>query len=352
MYTFTVLAMLLQLLAAAHARPLDNSVDSKPRTSSNNTSTNLLPTQLIYDFGPDSWIENLAIRSNGHILATEDIPHPILYYVNPFASEQNRTVIINDFSNVTASILGIVETSPDIFHICSSNASASPPHAYGENYIFRIDMRSFDPVNPRESAHISQVGSIPQAGLLNGMTYMGGETNSLFIADFLLGLVWTFNLTTNETRVAVNNTYTRSSSFAIDGIKIFQDRYLYFTNSGQETFVKVPLNPQGEVVGPYTTLMQGEFAPDDFAIDDAGNSYVTSFTLGKEGLFFVPSSGGNGTLIAEMKGPTSAAFGRTKEDLESGALYVTTCGGDFAYDTDPVTVSGKIYRVDVGGRAK
>ena len=338
MFAWILVAQLaLQTLAFPYA---PRSTPDPPDTGVSNV-TYALPTHLVYDFPADTWIENLAVRSNGQIIVTEDT-RPRIYQVDPFG---NRDAILLHEFHETASILGIVETSPDIFYVCTGNSSATTLQGFGEAYIFKVDMRSFQPDQPA-SVKTSKVATLPQAKGLDGLTFLGGNSDLLLVSDIILGVIFSVDINTGESRVVINSTYTHAAGIAVNGLKIYNDS-LYFTNSVAQTFVKVPINSKGEAVGNYTVLAQGGFQPDDFALDTYGDAYVTSYAQGKNGLAFVPREGGAATYIAGIAGPTAAAFGRTAVDRD--VLYVSTSGDDFAYSSEkPVTVSGKIVKVDVG----
>ena len=319
---------------------LQRSIQDPPDTGVSNV-TYPLPEHLIYNFPAETWIENLAVRSNGQIIATEEL-RPRVYQVDPFGTRE--PILLHEFHE-TASVLGIVETSPDVFHICTGNFSSAKLQGFGEAYVFRVDMRDFHPDRP-SSAKVAKVAALPQAKALDGLTFLRGEADLLLVSDFILGVIFSVDIHTGDSRIVINNTYTQSAGFAVNGLKIY-DNFLYFTNSQKQTLVKVPINAKGEAVGNYTVLAQGGFTPDDFALDAHGDAYVASFTPGKNGLAFVPREGGLATYIAGIAGPTSAAFGRTPADRN--VLYVSTTGGDYEYSSGkPVTVSGKIVKIDVG----
>ncbi len=340
----SMLAGLLLMLFASEIRP--SPIDQRnvfPTVTEKSNVTFPLPARIVYDFPADTWIENLAVRSNGQIIVTEDT-RPRIYQVDPFWSR--KPILVHEFHE-TASILGIVETAPDVFHVCTANYSSKKLEGYGDAYIFRVDMRKFLP-DRLGSAEITKIATLPQAKALDGMTFLGGQSDLLLVSDFLLGVIFSVNINTGASRVAINNSYTQSTGFGVNGLR-FHDGFLYFTNTQHETLVKVAVNSKGEAVGNYTIMAYGGFGPDDIAIDDHGDIYVTSYTQGKNGVAFVPREGGAATYIAGMPGPTSCAFGRTAADWD--VLYVSTSGGDYEYlSGKPVTVSGKILKVHVGRR--
>lgn len=300
-----------------------------------------LPAETVHEFPRGTWIENIAIRKNGQILATEET-HPRIYQVDPF---HNRPAVqVHEFDN-TVSVLGIVETSPDVFHVCTGNFSSKLLQGYGEEYIYKVDMRNFSPNRPC-SAAVSKLATMDQARAINGMTFLGADSGLLLVSDFLAGVIWNVDIATGDVNLAINSTFTRSTGFGANGIH-YHAGYLYFTNSQQETLVKVKVDSKGEAAGNYSVLARGGFVPDDFAVNAAGDSYVTSFDVGSNGIVFVPREDGNSTYVAWMAGPTSCTFGRTAKDRD--VLYVATTGGDYNYQTgNKVTVSGKIMKVKVG----
>ena len=105
MHTFKVVVSSLAVLPF-------NLAASLPRTSEQEQHR---PLHLIHQFPAGTWIENLAIRSNGEILATDDT-HPRIYQVD--LTRTHEAVVVHEFTG-TPSILGIVESSPDVFHVCT-----------------------------------------------------------------------------------------------------------------------------------------------------------------------------------------------------------------------------------------
>ena len=329
--------LLLVLVRFATETEADTVNQSEASLDTGSNYTYALPVQVVQEFPTATWIENIAVRSNGQILATED-GEPRIYQIDPFSgSPDQKPTLLHEF-NDTASILGIVEASPDVFYVCTGNYSSKLLQGYGEAYIYQLDMRNFSPSIPGSAPNISK-----------------------YIAAI---------------NVAFNNTYTQSTGFGVNGIKVSStngEDFLYFTNSQQQTVIKVPIaitenNVTGQATvsvadgGDYTVLAQGggdneaAFEPDDLAIDADGDAYVTSFAVGKNGLVFVPREGSarNGseiTYIANIAGPTACNFGRTETDRN--ILYVSTSGGDYDYLTgEPVTVNGKIVAIEVGRNAR
>lgn len=309
-----------------------------------------LPVDVVYDFPAATWIENLAVRGNGQILATQS-GAPRVYLVDPFVPNE-EAVLLHEF-NETASILGVAEGAPDVFYVCTANYSSKLLEGYGQDYVYKIDMTEYQAGEPA-TAKVSEVATVSEGKGLDGLVYVpAGDRDLLFVTDFLVGVIWSVDVASGAVEVAINNTHTQSTGFGANGLK-YQDGFLYFTNTQKESLIKVAIDSKGNPTGDYIVVTSEGFVPDDFALDVHGNAFIATFTSevagltdGKDGIYFVSRSGEHAKNIAEVAGPTGAAFGRAAEDCN--ILYVCTTGGDDAYLTgEPITVSGKIMKVDLG----
>lgn len=86
---------------------------------------------LIHQFPDPTWVENIAVRKNGHLLVTIVIS-PELYLIDPLTSSldptSNKTAtLIHSFAPSFAAVLGITETQPDQFYVVVGNLSLAPP---------------------------------------------------------------------------------------------------------------------------------------------------------------------------------------------------------------------------------
>ena len=142
------------------------------------------------------------------------------------------------------------------------------------------------------------------------------------------------------------------TQLGINGLHIRpDDNHLYFTNSWQGIFVRVPLYlSNGTAAGPYGIVTPHLGICDDFLSDeyetafiatDVGNAVVAVPTVGKEkkkgwGVVTVLAGNAHSTRWA---GATATAFAKTEGDGD--ILYVTTNGGI------PAPVDGHIVH---GGR--
>jgi hypothetical protein len=66
-----------------------------------------------------TWVENLAVRSNGQVLVTL-LTTPELVLVDPF--NDGKQVVVHQFPNVVG-LTGIAEIAEDVFAVASGNFS-------------------------------------------------------------------------------------------------------------------------------------------------------------------------------------------------------------------------------------
>lgn len=98
---------------------------------------------VVWTFDNNTWIENIAVRSNGAILATS-IDRHTLYSVDPFAHTANT---VHTFAP-TDRLLGITEIEDDVFIISSANESIATNEASpGSSKLWKIDMAAHDQVS-------------------------------------------------------------------------------------------------------------------------------------------------------------------------------------------------------------
>ncbi|KAJ7270612.1 hypothetical protein B0H12DRAFT_773474 [Mycena haematopus] len=284
-------------------------------------------TQIYHNPHPGTWLENLAVRPNGQILATRlDVPE--IYQITPDPHNPNPTLIYAFPSAIGT--LGIAElpATPDVYAVLVGNFSlatiSSQPGSYS---IWRVDMRPSRPI-------VSKIADIPPAVLPNGMVSLSAAENALLVSDSTLGNVWRFDLITHAYEVAIDDPLMKKVSPSVgegvNGIRLHGE-YLYFINSYAPFLGRVPIYPNGTAKGKATIVAyapDGEGSFDDFAIDEEGTAYVATglgnviTKVTEEGVASVIAGNLNSSQIAN---PTSVAFGR--KEWDRWTIYVTTGGG-------------------------
>ncbi|KAI9808780.1 MAG: hypothetical protein M1825_003933 [Sarcosagium campestre] len=296
----------------------------------------------VWVFPNQTWIENIAVRANGQLLVSL-LTSPDLYQVNPFKEEP--PTLIHKFTD-SASVFGITELEDDVFAVSVGNYSAvtfsTTPGTWS---IWKVDLR---PAKDGSPAAISLVTKIPEAGVLNGVTTLDADAGLVLAADSVKGDVYRIDVSTGEYKVVLKDDLTSpekgTSKLAVNGIHIFKG-FLYFTNSYRFFLGRVPIDAQGSAIGPFEKFADTKLG-DDFAIDGAGNIFLTQeSTLVKitpDGKSSVLAGSANSTDLA---GDTAAQFGRTANDL--GTLYVVTNGGISIPVNGSYVSGGKVVAVDL-----
>ncbi len=283
-----------------------------------------------YPNSPYTALENLAVRSNGQILLSTSSA-PTTQLLDPSAASP-KPVLLYAYPGAT-STLGIAQPQTDLFAIVVGNYSGFAG-VKGSFSIWTLDLRGGLPGKAKK------VTSIPEAESLNGASIVTGNSSLILVADSGLGAIFRVNIITGQyVEIEQNSLLTPTGSFplGINGVRTLGSN-VYFTNSAQGLFGKIPFNTLGTATGNPTVIthaLSSSLAYDDFALDSSGNAYVTNHP--QELTRITPA--GVQTVIANSTAfdqPTSAAFGTT-----SGltcTLYVVTAGTS-------TTISGAVLAV-------
>ena len=332
----------------------------------------LLPHRTIATFPIGSFLENLAVRSNGTLLISDMLAGEI-WYLDPNADDPQSTVRrIHKFVaratehggegrvspyGPSAMAMAIVEDpqQEDVFYALSG--SHNQP---GTWHIAEIDLRHFDPNNVDKTAVVKPNWHIPEAKWLNGAT-MIPHTSSLIMADSLNSKLYVCDVRTGKTQVWLEDKLLGTESGrpqwpGVNGVQFFRNA-LFMTNSDRSLFLRASVDPSTGTCVPHSLETVAEnCGGDDFIFDEEGNAYYTTHPrntvlklvgagLIKTGQELKSLRIVGGIDIGETAGPTAAAFGRTVGDRRS--LYVTTDGGLVAPLGDGPGPA-RVIRVEVG----
>lgn len=309
------------------------------------------PIRNIFTFPPNTWIENIAVRPNGNLLVTS-LGLPVIYTLDPTVSSPEAS-IAHTFSNSTG-ISGITEVSPDVYVAASGLWNITAARAtLGSMNIWTLDFTS-STLNPV----VQHITGIPNSTALNGLASIPGSPHLALVADSALGAVWVVNLRTAEYKVSFSSPLfapvgtNLGENLGINGIKTLSTPhgiFLYFTNSAQDIFGRVPITSSGRQQGPIEVIANitstkgvvgGNY--DDFALDREGNAWIAThldYVVEVPGEIGAQRVIANGTLLLN---PTSAAFGKGGQ-REEITLYVTN-GGTFL---ESGLVDGGIVAIDL-----
>jgi len=311
------------------------------------TPPSYLAIRTIYEFPNETWVENIAVRSNGNLLLNL-LSTPTLYELNPFNPAPGSAELLHTFPFATG-LAGIAEIEPDVFAILAGNWSletfSTTPGSWS---VWKADFRHGD------IPAISKIADVTKASFLNGMTLLAPGSPFLLIADSVLGVVWRLNYLTSEYEIILQSPLMQPIDEApilgINGIHVFNSS-VYFTNSFKGLFAKVPVTLEGPNAGSATgeyEVVAKNGVGDDFIFDKEGNAYITQDPsdalqlVNQEGQVTVLAGNTNSTLL---EGDTADAFGRTKSD--ENILYVVTNGGIAKPVPGTQIVGGKVIAVDV-----
>lgn len=323
-----------------------------------------LPARTVAQLGSTSWLENIAVRSNGDLLVTQLAPAPVLYTVrNPSSSHAVLEPVYTWHEPNVTILLGIIETYPDVFAVIAGNATANATGYPGTFSAWQVDFSSSKDAS--RTPPVRKLANIPAAAFLNGVIPLPGNPSILLIPDSQFGLVFRLDTRTGVSEIIADRAefkpyperQNKTVGFGINGVRI-QDGYLYFTNSNLVSIFKIKITRDGYVA-------RNGKAEVELVADMSGVTvFVDDFAVGEDGTLWAVSNDGN-TIVAVSKdgktiesvagrfdqltiaGGTAAAFGRGKKDRK--VLYVSTAGGLDAPVNGTVTEPGKVVAVDTEG---
>ncbi|RDW89772.1 hypothetical protein BP6252_01804 [Coleophoma cylindrospora] len=315
-----------------------------------------LPSRTVYQFPNPTWIENLAVRSNGQLLLNV-LSTPDLYLLDPLV-EDSDPYLLYTFPD-TLGLLGITEMQDDVFYILSGNFSLATGNTGPGTYaVWKVDLTSYSlgkPWDPKSA--ISKVVDMPEAKLLNSLIPLKKSATGgiVLISDSYLGAVWQLDVSTGEYSILLafpEMTFPADAKLpiGINGLRLRGD-WLYWANSEQNTFCRVKIDSEGQAISAVETLVSNVTFIDDFAFDRQGNAWVAldpSSELGvirpgQDDVIIVLGSSSPFTVA----GPTSVQFGRACGDTET--LYVVTNGGLANPVNGTITVGAQVLAVGTGG---
>ena len=279
-----------------------------------------LPVEVIRDFPPGTWLENIAVRRNGQILTTVTTA-PEIYQVDP--CKERAPVLLHSFP--ATSVVGLAELHPDVFYVTSGNSTSGSDGRIlavpGSFAVWKLDLRG-------KQVRVSKIATVPKARLLNGVAVLDYRKRLLLIADSILGLIWQLNVHTREVEVFADDPLAKASPGAkdptgINGIKV-RNGAVYWTNTDQKIIARLDLKHNGTPKGPAVVVVKGIIGADDFNIGPNG-AFFAAQNAGSA-LVYAPAAGGDAKILANITAdPTAVAFGRRPEDIQS--VYLSSARG-------------------------
>ncbi|TPX11629.1 uncharacterized protein E0L32_007608 [Thyridium curvatum] len=305
-----------------------------------------LPHRLVLQYAEPTWLENIAVRSNGDLLVTGFQPDAPLFIISDPASLAPKSKLLHPFGAVK-SLTGITEVSDDLFVVVGGNFSGITPMPESFS-AWSIDFRH------HQEPTIEFITSLPKVIFPNGLTSPEGSQDVVLIADSTLGAIWNLNIQTGEYDIAVNVPELAapsgaSNGFGVNGVKTHGD-FLYWTNSAEAAIYRIKIMPDGyPVEGAEAEMVARADAPflDDFTIDTKGTIWATTNTDNR--LLAIGPSGQTVTVAGAatemtVAGDTAVAFGRGMKDKH--ILYVSTSGAINNPVNGTLVEGGKVVAID------
>lgn len=292
-----------------------------------------LPAKTIFQFNETgTWFENLAVRPNGDLLMTMLQPTASIYTLKRPYDRHPELALVHTFAGAPG-LTGIAETKPDTFVVLHAQFQASGVPVPGSWGVLEL---SFNHTSS-SAASVRQVGSLPDAQLLNGVaTAYSCNPHVLLVGDSFAGTLWRLD-TRNGTVESVMSVPEMAAPFpgvGINGLKV-RDGWVYWGNSAQATIYRARFDRDGYPVtrGANATTAVETVAKldapfvDDFAFDARGLLWVTTNRDNKVDV--VRPNGTVETVVGgvtevTVAGDSAVAFGRTLRDKD--VAYVTTSG--------------------------
>jgi hypothetical protein len=317
---------------------------------------------VVHQFPDPTWVENIAVRSNGQLLV-DIITSPDIYLIDPPISSLDpasakTTTLVHSFAP-ELSVIGITEVERDHFYCIVGNVSLATKNlGLGTYGIYSVNLQTYNSIS-NTGAIISPIAELPQAGLLNGMTTLDVSKGLVIMADSTEGAIWILNVKTGTYSILLQTPEMAPPAaggplaLGINGVRLHRSgdtATIYFSNQGAGIFYRFPLSistlkPTGPIVPVKTDVVV-----DDFALDvERGVAYLASSN--QNAVLQQPLDGGDysillgGTNSTELPGPTSVALGRGGG--EKGVIYVTTNGGLLAPINGTYSEGGKVVAIEL-----
>ncbi|KAL2680534.1 hypothetical protein Neosp_008136 [[Neocosmospora] mangrovei] len=322
-----------------------------------------LPSRTLAQLEVGTFLENIAVRSNGDLLVTKLWPSAAIYTIRTPWERHNTLDEVISIPSIQ-SIYGLTQVASsrqdvETFVFVGGNSTSPGETVAGSFGAWAIDFGS-----PGDEVKIRKISDMsPQSKFLNGVTAVPGIPDVLLVADSANGFVGrlelttgTFDTSTFRFPLEMDPVEDARLPIGVNGIQI-RNEYLYWTNSFQACIYRIATDPNGfparysrpELIA---NLSKGVNFLDGFTFDVDGNIYAST-NLDNSIVFIDAQSkewetvvGGIGEMT--VAGSTSVAFGRGRKDKE--ILYVSTSGA-IATPVNGTEIEGaKVVAIDTGLR--
>ncbi|ATY58928.1 Six-bladed beta [Cordyceps militaris] len=288
--------------------------------------------QLLYQFPSHAqWVENMAVRPNGHLLLTT-FDRARVYELAPSQQQPPRLVAALPAADAA---LGIAEIRPDVFAVATGRLNRTSFHLDGSARIDTLDFTCRGCAT--QPAIATAAALLPQAKLPNGLAAEGSSV--VLCADSATGTIYRADTATGAVHVALHDPALAPAPTAADddpflallgvnGLQVPGDGFVYVTSTSARLLGRYALDGDDAPAAALEVLARyaAPRSPDDFAVARNGtvfgavplDSVSVAVLPGKKGLrdvrFLVDHD-------ERMQRPTSVVLSR-----DETTLYVSTGG--------------------------
>lgn len=309
-----VLVLLFAYLTPTWAQGLPPIYDKTPIA--------LAPTTLITEFPKGTFLENIAVDTNGTLFINSHLDGKV-YRINARGER-------SEWASIDGTVAGIA-LNPDGSALVSGWLKGK------DAAVFFVNAQGRSKLLMR----------LPNAQFPNGVVRLANDR--YLVADSYRGVIWHIDSIKKSATVwlehdSLTRADTNNPTPGVNGIKIFGGA-LYASNTARQWLIRIPLI--NNAAGKPVTLMQN-IGLDDFAFDDTGVLYGTTHVynslvrITQEGSVSVIAG-----LAQGMAGSTALAtvstYGKTTQ------LMVVTNGG-LSLPPDGGLQSAKVVQVGIGSQ--
>ncbi|KAI1324489.1 hypothetical protein F5Y16DRAFT_380767 [Xylariaceae sp. FL0255] len=298
-----------------------------------------ITSRQLWQFPTTNMIENIAVRSNGHILLNT-FTNATMYTIDP--NDPKAPIIAAQVPNKTA-LSGIAEVAPDVFAI-GAGVLGSYNFTDNSTSVWLVD---FHKPADLTATSVSHVADIPEAVIINGFVSLPKNPHIVLTPDSATGKVYRINTLSGEVDVAfANPKLGLPTSYVVplgmNGLHVHGE-YLYFTQSAQKYYGRVKISDTGDKTGAIETVVTmpaDGTGYDDFALASDGTAYVSLHA--NMTMKITPEGEQTYLLDADnhphLYDPTSVALSRDQKKL-----YIVTDGASISGGT----TGGQVIEVDL-----
>lgn len=307
-----------------------------------------LPLRDIHKFSLLTYLQDVAIASNGDIYMTTVFPDASIYSVSGATNTTATTSLVHKFDDLNAAT-GIFEKEPGIFTFLAGKQSDLGVGIHGTFGVFELDTTHGKPI-------ITELVHVPDGGLIVGVIPIPGIPNALLVSDSTLGKVWRINTVTRECKEVLQDVSMKPPAwaplpFGIGGIQLHKG-YLYFVLCFEARIYRIRFTDNGYPAPGAEVELVFELRSiyiDNFVIGPGDDDIIWAATNADNRLFAIKPDG-IATVVAgapdelTLAGVVAGAFGRLPGDTNT--LYLITAGGLLNPINGSLFEGGKVAAVD------